>query len=448
MAYGQADADMAYGQADAHEVGKPRRPNSTNQSAQNAKTDQVAQNVIVVPSRVINIPRGKTVFGRDRPELDPLGVPVGGFILSPSLRVGEQYSDNIFSVDTGEIDDFILKVSPRVRIRSNWNNHALSFFGGGDLGFHRDNSKEDYEDWNVGTTGRLDVRRDTQIRARAEMKHRHVERSDPDDTAATQPTEYDVFIGQLEGFRRFNRVSFLLGGSVERENYEDDIGTNNDDRDRNEFETSLRVGYKVTGNYEGFARAAYIIREYDDGNDDTVILGRPGLDRDSHGIRVEVGTSIDFGGILFGEFFVGYMTQDYDDILLPAVDGPSVGADLTWNVTPLTTIIGTIKREIRESTLGTGVNFASGRLHTEVGVAVQYELLRNLLLGGTIGAANDDYKGINRTDDTFRFGVNARYLMHRNLYLSGGYNYRARESNIAGSDYEENVVSVQVGVQY
>ena len=422
----------AYGED--HEVGKPGRPNSA---------DQLAQNTIVVPSRVIKIPRGKTVFERQRPELDPLGIRMGGFILYPSLAVSEEYNDNIFTTDTGTIDDFITRITPKVSLKSNWNNHALNFFGGRDIARHLDNSAEDWEDFNVGTTGRLDVRRNTQIRARAEFQNRHVERSDPDDTGAAEPTEYDVYIGQLEGFQRFNRLNFTLGGSIERQDYDDDVATNNDDRDRNDIEVSLRAGYEIVPQYEAFVRTAYSIREYDDGFDDA------GLDRDSEGYDVVAGVAVDFGGILFGDFFAGYMSRDYDDILLNSIDGPTVGAEITWNVTPLTTFIGTIKREILESTSGDGMgSFASGRFYTEVGVSAQHELLRNLLLGADISYSNDDYEGIDREDNVFKLGLNANYMMHRNLYLRGGYKLNIRESDVAGADYVENVVFVRLQVQY
>jgi hypothetical protein len=433
----------AYGQADADGVENPRLPDSTGQLAQNAITEQVAQDVIVVPSRVINIPRGQTVLERSRPELDPLGVRAGGFIIFPSLSVGEEYNDNIFSTDTGTVDDFITRITPRVRVNSNWNNHALNFFTGGDIALHHDNSAEDYEDFNVGATGRLDIQRDSQIRARVEYQNLHVERGDPDDTGSSEPTEYDVYIGQLEGFRRFNRVSLLLGGFFERQDYQDDVATNNDDRDRTEIQTSLRVGYKMAANYEGFVRATYIINDYDDLADVSL------LDKDSQGIELDVGATIDFGGIVFGDFFAGYMKRDYDASSLGSTDGPSLGADITWNVTPLTTLIGTIQREIRESTTGDGLgNFASGRFVTTAGVEAQHELLRNLLLGANISYTNDDYQGIDREDNTFRFGLNGRYMLYRNLYLRAGYSFRQKDSDVAGSDYIENILFARLQAQY
>jgi hypothetical protein len=433
---------LAHGEDEA--VGRSQQP---------SPSEQLAEIGIEVPSRVIAIPRGETVLERERPELDPLGVRAGGFIIYPRLDVAEEFSDNIFAEDGGGAADLLTRIIPRLRVESDWNNHALAFFGSGDFGRYLDNSSENYEDFRVGTSGRVDVRRDTKLRARAEFQNRHEERSSPDDVSGKEPTEYDVISGQVEGYQRFNRLNFTLGGAIDRLDF-DDVDRaagppiDNDDRDRNEIEASLRAGYELVPNYEAFVRGAYLIRDYDEDSDVVVPLGR-GLDRDSHGFEAVVGVGIDFGGITFGDFFAGYRRQKFDDAVLDTVEGPVLGADITWNVTPLTTIIGTISREIRETTTEDGSgNFASGRFFTTVGVSAQHELLRNLLLGADASYSQDDFDGIDRTDHIVRFGVNANYMLYRNLYVRGGYKLRARESEFAGEDFLENVVFVRLQVQY
>jgi hypothetical protein len=408
--------------------------------------EQVAQAAIEVPSRITTVPRGQTVEERRRPDLDPLGVPVGTFVLFPSISLEEQYSDNIFATEDGTIDDFITRILPRATLRSNWNNHSLSIFGSGDIGRYADNGAEDYEDYTAGANGRFTILRDTWLQGRAEYQQRHEDRGSPDDVGGVEPTVYNAMLTQLTGFHRLNRLNFTLSGTVERLDF-DDVATggggtiNNDDRDRYEMETSLRVGYEVVPNYEAFVRGGYLKRTYDDISD-------AGLDRDNDGYEIVAGISVDFGGITFGDFFAGYRTQEYDDPMLKSVSGPSVGGEITWNVTPLTTIIGTLSRTIEESTNGDGMgNFASGRFLTAAAVSAQHELRRNLILGANIGYQNDDYEGISRTDETLRFGINANYMMYRNLYIRGGYSVRSRDAEL-GTDYVENVVFVRLQAQY
>jgi hypothetical protein len=422
------------------------------QEADEAKSSdsgtQIAQYYgIEVPQRRNMVRRGKTVLERWRPDYIALGVRAGSFIIRPGIDVQETYSDNIFRTPAMEEADFITRFMPRVSASSDWNNHSLSVFGRGDIGRYKDNSFEDYEDYTFGARGRLDVLRSTNVKARLETKKRHEDRSSPDDAGGRHPTEYYAHIGQLEGYHRLNRLNFTLGAGVERFDFKDSstgLATiNNDDRDRDEYEVSLRVGYEVISNYEAFVRATYNIRDYDAGMDDS------GIDRDSDGYEAVAGIKVDFGGITFGNFFVGYRRQSYESPLFNASGGPVVGADITWNVTPLTTILGSIKREIRESTTGDGFgSFASGSFYTNGEISAQHELLRNLILEAQLGLSNNDFKGISRSDDLFYGGVSANYLLTRNFALRGGYRYRSRDSDVAGSDYNENVVFVRLQASY
>ena len=62
--------------------------------------------------------RGATVTERSRPELDPLGLRLGSFLVYPRLAVGERFDDNIFAVDDNWDADFITTVTPDARIQS------------------------------------------------------------------------------------------------------------------------------------------------------------------------------------------------------------------------------------------------------------------------------------------------------------------------------------------
>ena len=158
---------------------------------------------------------------------------------------------------------------------------------------------------------------------------------------------------------------------------------------------------------------------------------------------------IDFGGITFGDFFVGYRSQEFDDPTLDPVDGASFGADITWNVTPLTTIMGSVSRDVRETTTtdATGRN-SSARFFTTAALSADHELMRNLLLGAHISASQDDFGGIGRTDEIYRVGLNATYMLNRNLYISGGYDFRMRDSDLSSEDFMENVFLLTLRTQY
>jgi hypothetical protein len=417
-------------------------------AAKSEQPTQIAQFGIQVPTKDTTIRRGETVFDRDRPELEPLGIRLGTFVAFPSVAVREEYNDNIFATDTNEVDDFVTHVLPGVRIVSDWNNHELRFDADADVGRYNDNDREDFEDYTVRASGRLDVLRSTSISGSAAYRARHEQRSSPDDVAGIEPTLYDVQSANISGRHQFNRLNVTLGAGIDRYDF-DDVATstgaiiNNDDRDRDTLNTSLRLGYELVPEYEAFLRGTYNVTDYDANLDDT------GVNRDSDGYEFVAGIELDFGGLTFGDFFAGYRAQEYDSAVLKDSSGPVIGADVTWNASPLTTLIGTVSREIRESTQqDASGNNASGRFFTTLGMSAQHELLRNLLLGLDASVSEDDFQGISRTDDIYRIGLNATYLVHRSVTLSGGYNYLVRDSSVAAADFVENSFFVQVRLQY
>ena len=138
--------------------------------------------------------------------------------------------------------------------------------------------------------------------------------------------------------------------------------------------------------------------------------------------------------------FGGYRWVDYDADFFDDVDGFSLGAGLTWNVTQLTTFELDARRDVEETT-----DFgASGRFTTVAELEVNHELFRNLLLNGLVGYRNDDYEGIDLTEDTFTAGVGATYLMNRYLALELAYRFDDRSSDFDTEEFTRNVVTLGV----
>lgn len=399
---------------------------------------------VVGPQAVAQeLKRGDTVTDRHRPDFDPKGINLGGFTLLPVLGVKGVYDDNILASDTAERDDYIAIFQPEVTLKSKWSQHSLQVSAAGEIAKYESNSNEDYEDFRIGGSGRIDVTRDMNIGASISYAAEHESRSSPDDPGGVEPTEIDVLTPTARFFNRWNRVSLTVDGRAAIYDYKDAVAAggatiDNDDRDRNRYNTSVRLGYQFVTEYEGFIRGSYNKISYDDAVDSS------GFNRDSDGYEIVAGARIDIGGKLFGDVFGGYRRQDYDDPSLAPIDGATYGGALTWNVTGLTTLKASVTRSIVETTqVG-----ASGYFSTEFRGSVDHELLRNLILGGYGSFTINDYEGNGRDDDDIDVGVYVRYLMHRNLYLSASYSYEQRESNIVGADFEKNVFMVRLSTQF
>lgn len=386
--------------------------------------------------------RTTTVMDRSRPELDPQGVRVDGFVITPSIDIVESYNDNIFAAKSATKDDLILQVRPEVRAESNWSNHKLQFKGGANIQRYATNSGEDVENFDVGVSGRFDIQRDANISAGLELQKLTEDRGSADDANGNAPTEYTLGTASLAAMNRWNRLTVDAGGEVKNYNF-DDVHTsggatiNNDDRDRNEFRFNVRGSYEIQPEYHGFAQVIFSSAEYNSAVDDN------GLKRDSDGYEVRIGTRLDITGLVFGDVFVGYINRDYEDASLKSVDALTAGANMTWNVTPLTTLTGDVKREITETTLVS----ASGTLTASVSGRIDHELLRNLLLSGRLELSRDEFDGTTREDDYVKGMLQVRYLLNRNAYLTLRYEYTERDSSNSNSDFDRNIVLLQIRAQ-
>ncbi len=400
-----------------------------------------------LPRGAEDVPRGETVTTRQRPEVIPLGMRVGTFLLYPKVSVSETYDDNIFRTESpiDSVGDFITILKPEFDLRSDWNNHAFNLQGDASFARYLKREPENYENFNVDADGRYDITRNIIVFGFLGYSQLSEDRGSPDDVGGVDPTEYDVRRGSVRYFHRLNRVSFRLDGAAQKYDF-DDVATgpatraDNDDRDRLETQLALRAAYEIVPEYEAFVRGEVNNRAYSTQE----VTG--GVQRDSQGYEIVAGVAIDLTGITFGDLFVGYRKQWYDDDMLSTIQGISGGANITWNVTPLTTVHAGIVRRIEETTTP---DF-SGYFATRYSVSADHELLRNLLLNANVAFTENDYEGADRTDRTYETGLSARYLMNRNLYASLGYQYRQRERNATlgdDADYKQNIVTVRVELQ-
>ena len=370
--------------------------------------------------------RNVTVEERRRPQFDPLGIRAGAFLIFPSLQVSGEYDSNVFATEKKAEDDFGLLLRPRINVFSQWSRHALNATLFGDFGIYEEFDENDYQDFGGSLNGRLDITRNDVLFGELSLARRHEGRESPEAVGSRDLVTYFDGLARL-GYRRdFNLLYFVVGGSANRLDYrEEDL--DEDRRDLIDLTGDLRIGYKVSPRFNLFVQGDYTIVRYD--NDSVV-------DRDSKGFGVSAGADVDITGILFGEVRAGYIRRDYEDDTLDSVSGPGGAGKLTWNVTGLTSLIFEADSAIVETTQGG----ASAKLQSNVSGEVQHELLRNLILIGRLGFTRDDFRGIDRTDNTFRARLGVRYLLNRNLSLDAGYDFATRDSDVNGADYDRHLV--------
>ena len=341
--------------------------------------------------------------------------------------------------------DFGAILSPQVDVNSNWSRHALNFSAGATGAAWADFSENDYLDAFAGTDGRLDVTRDDIVSGNLRFDRLHEDRDDPDDQGTTTVggtndrgnlTRYYRGLMDVQYRHNFTRFYTLLGTGVQRLFY-DDIGDREESRrDRWEYGARARLGYSLSPRIGTFVQGNYSYRYYDSEQN----INGEFAKRNSHGFRGSIGTNVDITSILFGELALTYGVRNYTDSALKDSSGPGINGNLTWNVTPLTSVLFSASSEILETTVIFEDDAAEANFQNAVGLEVQHELLRNVLLNATADYTRDDFEGTSRTDNIYGLGAGVSYLLNRNLSLDANYRFTKRDSDDSDEEFDRNIV--------
>ncbi len=380
---------------------------------------------------------GQLLTDRKERDFRPRHERTGSFQVYPKIEGTVEFTDNLYRRETNAVADQIFKIAPSVLVQSEWANHMLYFNTGALSAHHVDTASENYFNWYVGTGGRLDIEEDEYLNGNLRFAREHEQRGSAEDVGLPEPTPYANYTGDLSYTKRgsaiYNRVAYTFN----RFDYDDVGTTNNDDRDRNEHELAWRIGWEDVPGMVYYVEPAVNRRIYDQERDDS------GLQRSSHGWRLLVGFNWDVSGVSYAEAGVGYMSQNYDDATLDTISGWSINGKYVWNTTELVTMTAEAQRSINETTQAG----ASGILATRAAFTIDYEAFYNLILDTKFLWRNDEYGGVNRSDDIWGVSFGARYLISENYYGLLRLSHDERESSQAGSSYIDNRIIFTLGAQ-
>ena len=389
-----------------------------------------------------------SVLSRPRPD-DPIGIvagPYDSFLFFPKLEVGTEFTDNLFSDTVGKKADFAVVLKPSFKYRSDWDNHSVEVTGQAENTRYYDNIDENSLDYGLSVAGRLDVREKTEISSTLKFDRKHQDRGDPDDEVG------GIFEGDLTIFRvatlslgaKYNPDVILLKLDTEAtySDFDDAGATNNDDRDRLEFEARGRVGYEWVPGSTAFIETAIDIREFDKEIDDN------GFKRSSDGFEILLGNTLDLSGVTFVEFGVGYIRQDFPDQVAGSPNlGPTKGisfkGDLIWNPTDLLTVTSKMRREVRETT----VPGAASAFTSTFDLGVDYDMFDNFILGTKAKYSIESFDGIDQTDTSTNLELNAKYFIGPNYVGKARYLYKERVTDDPDGGFIGNSFMLSIVVQ-
>ncbi len=381
-----------------------------------------------------------SVLERTRPDYNPLGIRARSFLIFPSIGLLGEYDDNVRATDNDEEDDYSLSVVPRIAARSQWSRHELNVITFGDFAFFANDSDNNYQDFGIESEGLLEINSRNTLVANAGIQREHDDRDDPDEINEDDVTEFWNAEAGASYRYSFNRFFVQPGGFAQRLDYQEAGDVSNSERDRSLYGGNFRFGYTVTPRLDVFTQATYIrsVRDTSDAggrsNDNTRYIGT-------------VGTNIDITGVIFGEAQIGYEYIEFDDDEFDSEQNPFAEAGITWNVTQLTSLLFSGSASQEDTNVTVDGEEASSRLEQDVGIEVQHELLRNVILEANGIYERDDFQGVDRTDNTFRTGFGVTYLLNRNLSLIANYNYSNRNSDVDSAEFSRNIFRVGINAR-
>jgi hypothetical protein len=387
---------------------------------------------------------GGTVQNRPRPDYDPIGVPLGAFRMYPSIGIGLDYDSNVYRTDGGERGDLLARVRPAVRIGADWSRYALEASIEAESWEYAVHRRERYLDAATRIAGRIDIRRGLQFEAGLGLAHLHEPRGDVDGDGNAEPITFLRWTGEAAVALQSGRFGYSIGGTYRRLDFNDVPATgggslNQDDRDRQTWTVEGRIGYDPLPDTELYVAGRYGLADFTASTDDS------GINRDSRTQQLVVGTALDLGGITILNLAIGWMAQQFADSRLQPAMGLAASGNATVNVTALTTVTGTLARDLN-ATVTSG---ASAYTQTNARLKVDHELLRNLLLSASVAARRLAFHGIDRQDTHWGASLAGEWLINRMARISLQYDFgqRLSEGDAATHDWQRHAVMLRLELQ-
>lgn len=387
-----------------------------------------------------------SVNTRTNPAYDPQGIRAADFVFSPAITAGTRYNDNVYATDRNEKSDLIHRLTTRLAANSDFIRHRINFSIEAERGIHQKETQENYTDYKASVSGQIDVSGQTTIPLLLNYERNHIKRGSPDDLIALSPTEYDLWTassGLVHAGRSF-MVKILA--TLRDYNYSDGRSSSgalvrHSDRDRSEKSLYASIGLPEEGYFAPFVYGEVTDIDYDTGSD------LNGLNRNSKGYEIGAGSIVNVSRMTKTSFHAGYVQRKTEDARLSDTGHLTYGVNIVWEPSTLASFTLSGHRRFNE-TLQSG---SPGRIESNIGLSMNYEIFPNLFLRPAVNYTISDYEGIDREVEHISGEIGSTYKMNQNLWLSGSYRYITQEetgSRQNQRDFENNVFDLSLKLQF
>jgi len=425
-------------------VSRYQQPPPPLTSSANGAYAQAPGSVPPVELGPIRKPKKRKAHAEPDDPYAPLGMEAGAFTLFPAIELIGGYDTNP-ARSTGGSGAALYSVAPELKAQSNWSRHEFKAdLRGSYTGYSPDETPTLSRPYfNGKLDGRIDVSHDTRI----DLSARDIISTDNPGSPNLQAglsklPVFTTFGGSAGLGQYFNRLEVVVKGDAERTVYQnssltDGSTASNEDRQYNQYTGTLRGSYELTPGVKPFVEGSLDTRRHDLETDFS------GYQRDSNGTTGTAGSTFEISRLLTGEVALGYTHRSYEDPRLSDLNGLIGNASLIWTANALTNVKLSGSSTVGEAT----VPGVSGVLYRDAGVQVDHAFRRWLIGTVKVGIGQDDYVGMDRTDNRFSAGVGLTYKLNRNAQIKGELRQEWLRSNVPGNDYNATIFMLGLRLQ-
>jgi hypothetical protein len=389
------------------------------------------------------------------PGRDYSALPVGGWLLYPSMFFGGLWDSNPNQSATGKPSSFGGRLSPSLLAMTSDGINKTALYGSGDFRGYTDRevSGSDAISAHAGVIQTYQPTIDWVVTAQADYTRQRdlLSTFGINNSVTTLNTTavgisplanaaaYNQFTAVGTVQRNFGAVFLIAGGSV------GDIAYDSN---------SVKGAASPSGTtYVGTGRAGFwftpFLYAYGEGSVDQRNYAASQLD--SSGYRVVGGIGTDQIGLIRGELFGGYQAEDYSFTPLKNVSGSVFGGSVYYYPLPYLALRGSVNETIGVSLLtpvpgvvGTtvpGIPGTSTKADTAL-VQASYALAREWGVVGRFGFVRTNYTDVVRTDNAWVAGATLTYSVWQNFGITLDYQYMQETSNVPLQSFIREVVTL------
>ncbi len=363
---------------------------------------------------------GVTVLSRARPLYTSPGIRVGSFVISPAIDESLDYSSDV-NGNSGS-GGWASHTSGSVAVGSEWDRNSIAATAGLTRNQYLGLPQDSYTDWNIGLGGSYTIGRGGLV---AEYAHQtaHIIGSSIGAINTTTPALAQVDSGQLA--YRFSLGDLTVTPSVSFGAYRFGPATVSGQTVDQDFLDRNKVVGEVVGRYSmsGEGSLLVVMRA---GNVTYLhpMAGQPSNNAQDY--QLLSGIDYQGEGVWRYRLLAGVEVGVFQAAQYPTSVVPIAEASVIWTPTGLTTVTGSLSREIgAPATSGT-----NGAIYTRASLVADHELLPNLFVQARGSIAYLQYLqngGGTQTEESVGGGVT--WLVNQYARVSLSYDFTRQNGN-------------------